>query len=75
MEFPIFQDNAGSYRWTIIADDGATLATSRGFASRREAEQAAQRVIDSAAFIRFEPDRDEDGPCQPLDPPRDPSRS
>ena len=48
LEFSVFEDNGGSYRWTIIAD-GATLARSSSFASRVEAEAAAQRVRNNVA--------------------------
>ncbi len=54
MEFVIFEDNGGSYHWTIVAADGATLARSEGFASYEDAEQAAQRVRDRAASAPLE---------------------
>jgi uncharacterized protein YegP (UPF0339 family) len=54
MEFLIVQDNGGAYHWTIVADDGATLAQSASFVSYRDAEQAARRVRDGAASARFD---------------------
>jgi uncharacterized protein YegP (UPF0339 family) len=54
MEFLIFEDNGGSYYWTIVAGDGATLARSDPFASYDDAEQAAQHVRDGAASAPFE---------------------
>jgi uncharacterized protein YegP (UPF0339 family) len=54
MEFLIFKDNGGSYRWRICARDGATLARSGDFASYEDAEGAAQRVRDGAASARLE---------------------
>ena len=54
MEFLIFENNAGSYDWTIVAGDGTTLARSDAFASYDDAEQAAQYVRDGAASARFE---------------------
>ena len=53
MEFVIFADNGGAYRWRIVAGDGATLAQSGSFASSDRAEQAARRVRDGAASARF----------------------
>lgn len=50
----VFEDNGGSYYWTIVAGDGATLARSEGFPSRADAELAAQRVRSGAASARFE---------------------
>ena len=54
MTFRIHEDNGGSYHWTLIAADSATLARSEGFASYDDAEHAAQRVRDAAASARFE---------------------
>ncbi len=54
MTFLVFEDNGGSYHWTIVAADGATLARSEGFASYNDAEQAAQRVREAATSARFE---------------------
>ncbi len=65
MEFLIFEDNSGSYRWSILAGDGTTLGRSGGFASYDDAQQAAQQIRDGAAAARLEPREngtlDEDG--------------
>ena len=53
IEFLIFEDNGGAYRWRILAGDGATLAQSGSFASYDRAEQAARRVRDAAASARL----------------------
>jgi uncharacterized protein YegP (UPF0339 family) len=54
MSFAIFADNGGSYRWKILAGDGATLGHSGDFASYHDAEQAAQQVRDGAASARLD---------------------
>jgi uncharacterized protein YegP (UPF0339 family) len=54
MAFLIFEDNAGSYHWRILAGDGATLGQSGGFASYHEAEQAVHQIRHGAASARFE---------------------
>jgi uncharacterized protein YegP (UPF0339 family) len=54
MEFLIFEDNSGTFHWTIVASDGATLVRSGGFASYNDAEQAAERVRDAAASARLQ---------------------
>ncbi len=54
MTFLVFEDNSGSYHWTILAADGATLARSEGFASCDDAEQAARRVHKAATSARFQ---------------------
>ncbi len=54
MEFLIFKDNGGAYRWRVCAGDGATLAKSGDFASYEDAEQAAQQVRHGAASARLE---------------------
>jgi uncharacterized protein YegP (UPF0339 family) len=55
MEFVIFEDNAGSYHWRIVAGNGGILAQSERFASYEDAEQAASHVRDSAASASFKP--------------------
>ena len=62
MEFLIFEDNGGAYRWRIVARDGATLAQSESLASYDSAEQAAQRVRDGAASARLDRRVGETGP-------------
>jgi uncharacterized protein YegP (UPF0339 family) len=54
LAFLIFEDNGGSYRWRILAGDGASLGQSGRFLSYDDAEQAAQRIRDGAASARFE---------------------
>jgi uncharacterized protein YegP (UPF0339 family) len=55
MEFLVVEDNAGAYYWTIVADDGAPLARSGGFASYDLATQAAEHIRDGVASARFGP--------------------
>ncbi len=55
MEFLMFEDNGGTYHWTLVASDGITLARSGDFASSDAAEQGAQRVRDAASSARFQP--------------------
>jgi uncharacterized protein YegP (UPF0339 family) len=55
IEFLVFEDNGGRYRWSIVAGDGVTLAQSAAFASYEDAERAANRVrqgADSAPLER-----------------------
>jgi uncharacterized protein YegP (UPF0339 family) len=44
MTLLIFEDNAGRYRWTIVARSGETLVQSASFASYEAASQAARVV-------------------------------
>ena len=53
MEFLIFEDNSGSYHWTILAGDGSALGGSGGYASYDDAERAAQQIRDGAASARL----------------------
>lgn len=55
MAFVIFEDNAGSYHWRIVAGNGGILAQSAGFVSYEDAEQAARHVRDGAASASFKP--------------------
>jgi uncharacterized protein YegP (UPF0339 family) len=55
MEFLMFEDNGGTYHWTLVASDGITLARSGDFASSDAAEQGAQRVRDAASSARLQP--------------------
>ena len=55
MEFVIFEDNSGEYRWMIVAGN-ETLAHSGSFAVYAGAEQAARRVRDHAASALFDHD-------------------
>jgi uncharacterized protein YegP (UPF0339 family) len=62
IEFLIFEDNGGSYHWSLQAGDGAILAQSGGFVSYDDAERAAQLVRGAAVSARFEPRAVEGGP-------------
>jgi uncharacterized protein YegP (UPF0339 family) len=62
MEFLIFEDNDGSYRWAILAGDGSTLGQSGDFASREAAEQAAQQIRNGASSARFRRSESGTGP-------------
>jgi uncharacterized protein YegP (UPF0339 family) len=59
MEFVIFEDNSGEYRWMIVAGN-ETLAHSGSFAFYEGAEQAARRVRDHAASALFDHSPGED---------------
>jgi uncharacterized protein YegP (UPF0339 family) len=62
MEFLIFADNRGRYRWRIVAGDGGTLAQSVSFASYVDAERAAGHVRDGVGSASFEPRAVAEGP-------------
>jgi uncharacterized protein YegP (UPF0339 family) len=66
MKFRVFEDNSGSYHWTIVARGGETLVQSSSFASYEEAEQAARVVHAGATSARFEPLADESPPADPV---------
>jgi uncharacterized protein YegP (UPF0339 family) len=53
--FRVFEDNGGSYFWTIRCSDGESLAHSGRYATRDDAAHAARVVRDGAASARFEP--------------------
>ncbi len=57
MEFLIFEDNSGSYHWTILAGDGSRLGGSGDYASYDDAERAAEQIRDGAASAGLEPRR------------------
>jgi uncharacterized protein YegP (UPF0339 family) len=49
LEFEIFEDNAGEYRWRLLAGNDEILADSgEGYESRSGAEEAAERVKEYA---------------------------
>jgi uncharacterized protein YegP (UPF0339 family) len=54
MEFLVFQDNGGRYRWTILASGGEQLAQSPSFASYEDAREAAALARDGAGSARLE---------------------
>jgi uncharacterized protein YegP (UPF0339 family) len=57
MEFFVFEDNSGSYHWTILAGDGSRLGGSGDYASYDDAERAAEQIRDGAASAGLEPRR------------------
>jgi uncharacterized protein YegP (UPF0339 family) len=62
MEFLIFEDNSGSYHWTILAGDGSPLGGAGDYASYDDAERAAKQIRDGAASARLEPRGSGTGP-------------
>jgi uncharacterized protein YegP (UPF0339 family) len=54
MAFLIYEDNAGGYHWTIVADGGETLVRSASFRFYEEAEGAARIVHRGASRASFE---------------------
>jgi uncharacterized protein YegP (UPF0339 family) len=54
LEFLVYQDNASDFYWEIVGEPGESLARSGSFASRDDAERAAQRVYDGAGSAQFE---------------------
>lgn len=55
LEFLIYRDNGGRYRWEIVDGSGDSLAQSGIFTSQDDAERAARYVFDGAGSARFEP--------------------
>ena len=53
--FSIYEDNGGEYGWTMLGSHGDRLAQSVRYATRKEAEQSARGVRDSAGSAGFEP--------------------
>ena len=56
VEFLIYRDNGGRYRWEIVDGSGDSLAQSGIFTSQDDAERAARYVFDGAGSARFQPD-------------------
>jgi hypothetical protein len=54
LEFFVFEDNGGGYRWAIVGGSGASLVQSASFGSYAEAAQAGCYVRDSAESARFQ---------------------
>jgi uncharacterized protein YegP (UPF0339 family) len=54
MKFLVFEDNAGGYHWTIVADSGQTLVQSTSFATYEQAKQAARLVHAGAGSASLE---------------------
>lgn len=55
LEFLVFEDNGGRYRWTIVSASGEPLAQSPGFASYEDARRAADSVRKGAGSAWLEP--------------------
>jgi uncharacterized protein YegP (UPF0339 family) len=55
LEFLVYQDNGGDYHWEIVGEGGESLAHSRSFVSREDAQRAARCVHDGAGSARLEP--------------------
>ena len=54
-KFVIFLDDAGYYRWRLVAGNGEKVATSgEGFYSRQSAVRAAKRVKELASQASIE---------------------
>jgi uncharacterized protein YegP (UPF0339 family) len=53
MQFVIYEDNSGAYRWRALARGGRTVAVSGGvFTSERDALRAAEDVKSGAGAAR-----------------------
>jgi uncharacterized protein YegP (UPF0339 family) len=54
LEFLVYGDNSGNYRWEIVGGSGDRLAQSGTYASHDDAERAARYAYDGAGSARFE---------------------
>jgi uncharacterized protein YegP (UPF0339 family) len=54
LEFTVFRDNGGRYRWELVGHSGESLAQSGIFASRDDAERMARDVYENVGSARFE---------------------
>ena len=63
--FLVFEDNGGSYCWTLRGSDGESLAHSGRYATRDAAAHAARVVRDGAGSARLNADA---APGRPVDP-------
>jgi hypothetical protein len=54
LEFFVFEDNRGGYRWAIVSGSDQSLAQSGSFASYAEAAHAGRYVRDGAESARFQ---------------------
>lgn len=52
--FDVFEDNSGSYCWTILGTDGESLARSRPYPTHEQAADAVRVVRDGAGTARFD---------------------
>ena len=48
MKFEIYADAGGSYRWRLVSSNGQTVASGESFASKSNAQRAAENVRDNA---------------------------
>ena len=62
LTFLVFEDNGGSYHWTLLGTDGESLARSRPYATHAEAAHAARVVRDRSGTGRLETGRAPDLP-------------
>ena len=62
LTFLVFEDNGGSYHWTLLGNDGESLARSRPYATHEEAAHAARVVRDRSGTARLETGRAPDLP-------------
>lgn len=56
MTFLVFEDNGGSYYWTIHDGGGESLAQSGRYDSRDDAANAAHAIHEGIGSAQFEPD-------------------
>jgi uncharacterized protein YegP (UPF0339 family) len=61
LEFSVFRDNGGRYRWELVGHSGESLAQSGIFTSRGDAERMARDVYENVGSARFEPGVPEHG--------------
>ena len=52
LTFVVFEDNGGDHRWAIVDKSGESLAQSRAFASRDDAQASADAVRDGVGVAR-----------------------
>lgn len=62
LTFLVFEDNGGSYHWTLLGTDGESHARSRPYATHEEAAHAARVVRDRSGTARLETGRAPDLP-------------
>ena len=62
LTFLVFEDNGGSYHWTLLGPDGESLAHSRPYATHEEAAHAALVARDSSGTARLDSGRAPDLP-------------
>ena len=48
-KFEVFEDNAGDFRWRLIASNGELIAQSEGYTQKHNAKSGAQAVKAAAA--------------------------